>query len=151
MSVETVEALPGEVLSSVKSAPIRRRWHEIVPLCDDDAQDASVKSGNIEAASVYTPIRDARGRWRKGVSGNPGGYPRRLRNLAQLCVLEDENNLATLCEIRDDVTEPGMVRIAAARTILEYAHGRPPPMTTIAGLPDRPQVIVHVAGVDATL
>lgn len=150
MSVETVEVLPGEVLSSVKSAPTRRRWHEIM-LFYHDAQDENVKSGNIEEGSVYTPVRDARGRWPKGVSGNPGGYPRRLRNLAQLCVLEDENNLATLCEIRDDVTEPGMVRIAAARTILEYAHGRPPPMTTIAGLPDRPQVIVHVAGVDATL
>jgi hypothetical protein len=91
--------------------------------------------------------------WQPGQSGNPGGRRRKSKELAELCRLEDENNLRALCEIRDNQAEHGLTRIAAARTILEYGHGRPVPGTTIdkeTGKMISPQVVV-INGVDSTL
>lgn len=68
--------------------------------------------------------RDVSGRFVPGVTGNPGGRP---KGIAQLAREHKDKALSVLCAGMDD--EDARVRIAAAREILDRGYGKPVAMT----------------------
>lgn len=65
------------------------------------------------------------GRFRKGVSGNPGGRPKEVGYVRDLARQHTEEAIKTLVAIMQDPTQPGRVRVAAAEAILDRGWGRP--------------------------
>ena len=68
--------------------------------------------------------RDETGRFRPGVTGNPGGRP---KGIAALAREHKDKALSVLSAALDD--EDARVRIAAAREILDRGYGKPVTMT----------------------
>ncbi len=65
--------------------------------------------------------------WPKGVSGNPGGRPKALITVTELCRAQTEANVRTLIELRDNPDVPPAVRAACANSLLDRAWGKPLP------------------------
>lgn len=65
-------------------------------------------------------------RFKKGRSGNPGGFLKRVRELRALALEESEASFRTIIAIRDDTAEKAQVRLEAAKTLLAYGMGAPP-------------------------
>lgn len=71
-------------------------------------------------------MRDAKGRWLKGVeSPNPGGRPAVIAEVKRLAQNFTDKAVLTLVEIMDDKSAPTASRLAAANSILDRAVGRP--------------------------
>jgi hypothetical protein len=63
--------------------------------------------------------------WTKGVSGNPGGRPRAVVEVAELARLETTASIRALVRVRDSEASPPAAVVAAATTLLDRAWGRP--------------------------
>jgi phytoene/squalene synthetase len=77
------------------------------------------------------PERIRRGpgrRWPKGVSGNPGGRPKELREVIDLARAYSADALETLAIIMRDQGAPPAARVSAATHILDRAYGKPKEM-----------------------
>jgi hypothetical protein len=69
------------------------------------------------------PGRDERGRWLRGVSGNPGGAARRAIDLRRLARRYGENALELLHKFMLDPTVPVVDRARIAEQIARIAGG----------------------------
>jgi hypothetical protein len=79
-----------------------------------------------------------RGRpFQRGISGNPGGRPRELRDVIELARSHSPAAIAALAKIMRDEEAPPAARVGAANAILDRGHGRPP------------QAIAHLGAVAA--
>jgi len=86
-------------------------------------------------------LRDERGRFRKGVSGNPGGRPKGLAEVQALARQHAPQAIATLAEIMRNGKQE-RARIAAAEALLDRGYGKP--TQRIAGDEDGPPVAVSL-------
>src|SRR5690348_7816332 len=68
-------------------------------------------------------------RFKPGRSGNPGGRPKRSRDIAELARRHTSEAISALVEALSEKGE----RVAAAKVLLAYGYGNPIPPTTDAG------------------
>src|SRR5690554_961968 len=87
------------------------------------------------------PVRDERGRFRKGFSGNPGGRPREIGYVRELARQHTDVAIQTLIEMAKH-GKPDRTRVAAAEALLDRGYGRP--TTHIAGDDDAPPIRVDL-------
>ncbi len=72
-----------------------------------------------------TEQRDERGRFRKGMSGNPGGRPRSALGFREACRELAPKALKVLEEIMGDTSKTGQsARVLAARIVIEHGFGK---------------------------
>jgi hypothetical protein len=71
----------------------------------------------------------------KGQSGNPGGRPKRVKELVELARAETLPTLKKIVWLRDNADDQ-RVQLAAARELFDRAWGRP--TQPLAGDPERP-------------
>jgi len=73
--------------------------------------------------------------FKPGVSGNPGGRPRKTRTIEARKIVADvkaaaraltQDAIDTLASVMNDPKAPLAARVGAANAILDRAHGRPP-------------------------
>jgi hypothetical protein len=72
-------------------------------------------------------VRDARGRFVVGVSGNPKGQAPRtpeMKAVRELAAVERVANIARLVDIRDNAADV-WARIEAVKLLLQYSDGKP--------------------------
>lgn len=83
-----------------------------------------------------TPRGRGRGRpFRKGVSGNPGGRPRVVREVRDLAQSYTEDAVGTLVKIMRDRKQPAGARVSAAEALLDRGYGRAPQAIALTPLP----------------
>ncbi len=70
-------------------------------------------------------MRDSKGRFEAGVSGNPLGRPRAILSVRDLARSHTDEAIATLAEIMRDPEAPANARISAASELLNRGYGRP--------------------------
>jgi hypothetical protein len=68
-----------------------------------------------------------KGQFRPGVSGNPGGKPKAIVEVAALCRQYTVEAVATLVSIALDKKATASARVSAANAVLFRAWGDPPP------------------------
>lgn len=74
------------------------------------------------------PKRDAKGRFLHGEVGNPGGRPKRFRDLTQLIIESTDNGNACVqlyLTIMNNPEAANKDRIQCATHLLAYAFGKP--------------------------
>jgi len=76
--------------------------------------------------------RDGAGKWRKGVSGNPGGRPAGYSEFVAAARAEGAASLAELIRLRDQ-SEHDAVRVSACREILDRGFGKPAQAVQLTG------------------
>ena len=63
--------------------------------------------------------------WVKGQSGNPGGRPKEAITLMSLAGVHTVAAIETLVMLMKNPKSPPMVKVVAARELLDRGHGRP--------------------------
>lgn len=63
--------------------------------------------------------------WVKGVSGNPGGRPKAMREVTELARQEGPASIKALALIRDMAKAPPAARVAASTALLDRGFGKP--------------------------
>lgn len=63
--------------------------------------------------------------WPKGVSGNPGGRPKKSREFAESCQELAEEARDVLAQVMRDKSASAAARVNAATTLIERSHGKP--------------------------
>jgi hypothetical protein len=81
--------------------------------------------------------------WARGQSGNPGGRPKAIVEVAELARLETAASIRALVRVRDAEDTPPAAVVAAATALLDRAWGRPTQM--IATPPDSAPALLHHA------
>jgi hypothetical protein len=71
--------------------------------------------------------------WVRGQSGNPGGRPRAVVEVAELARLETTASIRALVRVRDSKASPPAAVVAAATALLDRAWGRPVQSITAPG------------------
>ncbi len=71
--------------------------------------------------------------WARGQSGNPGGRPKAIVEVAELARLETTASIAALVRVRDAEDTPPAAVVAAATALLDRAWGRPVQMLSGEG------------------
>jgi hypothetical protein len=66
----------------------------------------------------------AGGRFRPGISGNPGGRPKEVGHVRELAREHTEEAIRTLAAIMQDGKEPAAARVRAAECLLDRGWGR---------------------------
>ena len=74
---------------------------------------------------TVTPMRAASGQFLPGQSGNPGGRPRDIFQIADLARAHSPLAVTTLAEICADTRAPHSARVSAAVALLNRAWGLP--------------------------
>ena len=69
-------------------------------------------------------MRDSKGRYEVGVSGNPLGRPRAILSIRDLARSHTDEAISTLAEIMRDPEAPANARISAASELLNRGYGR---------------------------
>lgn len=90
-------------------------------------------------------VRDLHGKWRKGISGNPGGRPAAYAVFVEAAHRETPDALRQLVWLRDHADNHA-VRLAACREILDRGFGRPAQAVQLTGEdngPLRTEIIVR--------
>lgn len=62
----------------------------------------------------------------KGQSGNPGGRPKVLKDIAEMCRAETPANIAALKRIRDSKKSAGASVVAAVKELWDRGYGKAP-------------------------
>jgi hypothetical protein len=75
--------------------------------------------------SAVTPIRAPSGQFLPGQSGNPGGRPRDIFQIAELARTHSPLAIRALAEICEDSGAPHSARVSAAVALLNRAWGLP--------------------------
>src|SRR5690242_21105940 len=68
--------------------------------------------------------------WVKGVSGNPGGQRRIIKEVRELAQDESPESIRALARVRDTSTD-GHAVVAACKAIIETGCGKPPQAMTV--------------------
>ena len=89
----------------------------------NDAAGAPIAENSSKSANAK--VRGPGKKFQKGISGNPGGRPKRSFVLQQKCRDLSETALATLEAIIKNPLEAASDRITASKLVLAYGHGRP--------------------------
>lgn len=71
------------------------------------------------------PIKDDKGRFIKGHSGNPSGVSKEKKAIIDLCKEMSEDVIEVLYSIVMDHNENGTTRILAGNSILDRGYGKP--------------------------
>jgi hypothetical protein len=88
------------------------------------------------SAEISAPERRAVGRpFEKGISGNPGGKPKDLKEIQDLARSYCPRAIHRLAQIMDDDNAPHAAQVAAASVILDRGIGKPVQPTVIAAVP----------------
>jgi hypothetical protein len=74
---------------------------------------------------TLTPIRGPGGQFVRGQSGNPGGRPRDILQIAELARTHSPLAIKTLANICEDLDAPHSARVSAAVALLNRAWGLP--------------------------
>jgi hypothetical protein len=61
----------------------------------------------------------------KGVSGNPGGRPKELRDVVELARSHSPDAIKTLASVMQDEEAPPAARVAAANALLDRGYRKP--------------------------
>lgn len=64
--------------------------------------------------------------WAPGMSGNPNGVPKSLKEVRQLCRQKGVAAAQALIRIIEDPNEDSRIVVVAAQTVLTWAYGKPP-------------------------
>lgn len=75
---------------------------------------------------AIAPVRSDKGRFAKGMSGNPGGRPAASYRISDLAKTHSEDMLQTLVAVAKDKNAPPSARVAAATAVLDRAFGKAP-------------------------
>lgn len=70
-------------------------------------------------------VRSVKGRFAKGVSGNPGGRPREVGDVRDLARARTVEAITVLSDIMNDPDTPPAARVTAAVALLDRGWGRP--------------------------
>jgi hypothetical protein len=65
------------------------------------------------------------GRFAPGVTGNPGGRPQAVRDVAAAARAHTADAISVLAEIMNSPKTPSAARVAASSLLLAYAWGKP--------------------------
>ena len=83
------------------------------------------KTNTAQNLVDYGTIKDSKGRFKKGQSGNPGGIPKEKRSIIELCRSMSEDVLNVIYNIAMDENEKGSTRIIAGQELLNRGWGKP--------------------------
>ncbi len=109
--------------------------------------NGSQNGGQSTARVLVTPSHGV-GRlvapWQPGVSANPAGRPRTLKEVQGLARNKSLDSLRAMISIIDDkvIDADGHTRNVAAQTILTWAYGKPPDYDPRA---DKPELTIDLA------
>lgn len=114
----------------------RRRTN--APPTPTDGAMADREADGRERAAPAVSLRDRRGRWGPGVSGNPAGRPPVLGPVRALAQRYSTVAVQQLAGIMDNPAASPALRLAAARVVLGWAMGggRAVVVDDLARLPD---------------
>ena len=70
-------------------------------------------------------MRDEKGRYLAGVSGNPTGRPKVIGELKELASIHTPQAIQTLADVMNDKEAPHAARVAASTALLDRVYGRP--------------------------
>jgi hypothetical protein len=70
-------------------------------------------------------MRDDKGRFLTGQSGNPTGRPKIVGELKELAAQHTPQAIQTLADIMNDKEAPPAARVAASTALLDRVYGRP--------------------------
>lgn len=70
-------------------------------------------------------MRDDKGRYLAGVSGNPTGRPKVIGELKELASVHTPQAIQTLADVMNDKQAPHAARVAASTALLDRVYGRP--------------------------
>lgn len=70
-------------------------------------------------------MRDDKGRYLAGVSGNPTGRPKVIGELKELASVHTPQAIQTLADVMNDKEAPHAARVAASTALLDRVYGRP--------------------------
>ena len=78
-------------------------------------------------------------RWKKGVSGNPGGRPSGVGEIREIAREHTDEAIQTLLQVMTDLKAPPSARVGAAIAVLDRGWGRPV-QSISASIENRPSV-----------
>ena len=102
-------------------------------------------AGDPASREKQENLRDEKGRFVPGASGNKSGRPRQVGYVRQLAQQHTEQAVATLAEICGDESAPARARIAAAEALLDRAYGKPAQAITGPDGESSPQLQIHIS------
>jgi len=70
-------------------------------------------------------MRDDKGRYLAGISGNPTGRPKVVGELRELASVHTPQAIQTLADIMNDKEAPPAARVAASTALLDRVYGKP--------------------------